>query len=68
MSEETNPINPADLHLPRDYEEDLDYRQPKPIINSTDTSDDEEKIDLVKPHLLIIPLLITLILQIHLRF
>jgi hypothetical protein len=43
MSEETNSVDPADLQLPRDYEEDLDYRQPKPIISSTDTSEDEDK-------------------------
>jgi hypothetical protein len=43
MSQETNSVNPADLHLPRDYKDDLDYRQPKPVINSTDTSDDEDK-------------------------
>jgi hypothetical protein len=43
MSEETNSINPADLQLPRDYEDDLDYRLPKPVINSTDTSDNEDK-------------------------
>jgi hypothetical protein len=43
MRKKTNPVDPAHLHLPRDYEEDFDYRQPKPIISSTDTSDDEEK-------------------------
>jgi hypothetical protein len=43
MSEETKLVNPANLHLPRDYEDNLEYRQPKPIINSTDTSDDKEK-------------------------
>jgi hypothetical protein len=43
MSEETNPVNPLDLPLPKDYEDDLDYRQPKPIISSTETSDDEDK-------------------------
>ena len=43
MSEKTNSINPADLQLPRDFEDDLDYRSPKPVINSTDTSDDEDK-------------------------
>jgi hypothetical protein len=43
MSEETKPFNPANMHLPRDYEEDFEYRQPKPIISSKDTSDDEEK-------------------------
>jgi hypothetical protein len=43
MSEETNPVNPADLYLPNDYEDDLEYRTPKPILNSTDTSEDEDK-------------------------
>ncbi len=43
MSEETNSINPADLQLPRDFEDDLDYRLPKPVINSTDTSDDKDR-------------------------
>ena len=43
MSEETNSINPADLQLPRDFEDDLDYRLPEPFINSTDTSDNEDK-------------------------
>jgi hypothetical protein len=43
MSEETITIDPADLHLPYDYEDDLRYRLPPPIITSTDTSDDEDK-------------------------
>jgi hypothetical protein len=43
MSEKTKVVNPADLHLPRDYEDDLEYRLPPPIIHSTDTSDDEDK-------------------------
>jgi hypothetical protein len=43
MSEETNPVNPLDLPLSKDYEDDLDYRQPKPIISYTETSDDEDK-------------------------
>jgi hypothetical protein len=43
MSEETITIDPADLHLPTDYEDDLRYRLPPPIITSTDTSDDEDK-------------------------
>jgi hypothetical protein len=43
MSEETNPVNPLDLPLPKDYKDDLDYRQPKPIISSTETSDNEDK-------------------------
>jgi hypothetical protein len=40
MSKETK--KPCDLHLPKDYKDDLDYRQPKPVINSTDTSDNDE--------------------------
>jgi hypothetical protein len=43
MSEETNPVNPLDLPLPKDYEDDLDNRLPKPIISSTENSDDEDK-------------------------
>jgi hypothetical protein len=43
MSEETNSVNPADLHLPRNYEDNLDYRSPKPVFDSTDTSDNEDK-------------------------
>ncbi len=39
MSEETTVIDPADLQLPTDYEDDLRYRLPPPIITSTDTSD-----------------------------
>jgi hypothetical protein len=41
MSEETKPINPVIQPLP--YKEDFDYIQPKPIISSTETSDDEDK-------------------------
>jgi hypothetical protein len=41
MSEEKKPLNPCDLFLPKDYEDDLEYRQSKPEIN-TDTSDDDE--------------------------
>jgi hypothetical protein len=43
MSEKMKPVNPANLPLPKDYEEDLDYRQHKPIISSTETSDDEDR-------------------------
>ncbi len=43
MSEETTAIDPANLHLPTDYEDDLRYRLPPHIITSTDTSDDEDK-------------------------
>jgi len=43
MSEETTAIDPADLQLPTDYEDDLRYRLPPPIITSTDTSDNEDK-------------------------
>jgi hypothetical protein len=43
MSEETTVVDPANLHLPTDYEDDLRYRLPPPIITSTDTSDDEDK-------------------------
>ena len=41
MSGEEKPIDPRDLFLPKDYENDLDYRQHQPEIN-TDTSDDDE--------------------------
>jgi hypothetical protein len=43
MSEEIKPVSPVDLPLPKDYEDDFDYRQPKPIISSTETSDDEDR-------------------------
>jgi hypothetical protein len=64
MSEEMKHPNPCDLYLPKDYEDDLDYRQPKPIISSTETSDDEER----HPHPLMFPHLTTLFLLNHLRF
>ncbi len=41
MSGEEKPLNPCDLFLPKDYEDDLQYRQTQPEIN-TDTSDDDE--------------------------
>jgi hypothetical protein len=41
MNGEGKPLNPCDLSLPKDYEDDLDYRQSQPEIN-TDTSDDDE--------------------------
>ena len=41
MSGEEKPLNPCDLFLPKDYEDDLNYRQHQPEIN-TDTSDDDE--------------------------
>jgi hypothetical protein len=41
MSEKTNLVNPANVPFPQDYKDNLDYRQPKPIISSTETSDDE---------------------------
>ena len=41
MSGEEKPLNPCDLFLPKDYENDLEYRQHQPEIN-TDTSDDED--------------------------
>ncbi len=41
MSGEEKPLNPCDLFLPKDYEDDLGYRQQQPEIN-TDTSDDDE--------------------------
>ncbi len=41
MSGEKKPLNPCDLFLPKDYEDDLEYRQSQPEIN-TDTSDDDE--------------------------
>ncbi len=41
MSGEEKPLNPRDLFLPKDYEDDLRYRETQPEIN-TDTSDDEE--------------------------
>ncbi len=40
MSREKKPLNPCDLFLPKDYEDDLQYRQTQPEIN-TDTSDDD---------------------------
>jgi hypothetical protein len=43
MSEETTAIDPADLQLPTDYEDNLRYRLPPPIIASTDTSDDKDR-------------------------
>jgi len=43
MSEKTKPVNPANLLLPTDYEGDFEYRQPSPIISSTETSDDEDR-------------------------
>ena len=43
MSEEMITIDPADLHLPIDYKDELTYRLPPPIITSTDTSDDKDK-------------------------
>ena len=41
MSGEKKPLNPCDLFLPKDYEDDLQYRQTQPEIN-TDTSDDDD--------------------------
>jgi hypothetical protein len=41
MSEEKKPLNPCDLFLPKDYEDNLEYRQSQPEIN-TDTSDDDD--------------------------
>ncbi len=41
MSGEKKPLNPCDLFLPKDYEDDLEYRQSQPEIN-TDTSDDDD--------------------------
>jgi len=41
MSGEKKPFNPCDLFLPKDYEDDLQYRQTQPEIN-TDTSDDDD--------------------------
>ncbi len=41
MSGEKKPFNPCDLFLPKDYEDDLEYRQSQPEIN-TDTSDNDE--------------------------
>ncbi len=41
MSGEKKPLNPCDLFLPKDYEDDLEYRQHQPEIN-TDTSDDDD--------------------------
>ncbi len=41
MSGEEKPLNPCDLFLPKDYEDDLQYRETQPEIN-TDTSDDHE--------------------------
>ncbi len=41
MSGEKKPLNPCDLFLPKDYEDDLQYRQSQPEIN-TDTSDDDD--------------------------
>ena len=41
MSGEEKPLNPRDLFLPNDYEDDLRYRETQPEIN-TDTSDDDE--------------------------
>ena len=42
MSGEEKPLNPCDLFLPKDYEDDLQYRQTQPEIN-TDTSDDDDR-------------------------
>jgi hypothetical protein len=41
MSGEEKPLNPCDLFLPKDYEDDLQYRQSQPEI-TTDTSDDDD--------------------------
>ena len=41
MSGEEKSLDPRDLFLPKDYENDLEYRQHQPEIN-TDTSDDED--------------------------
>jgi hypothetical protein len=41
MSGEKKPLNPCDLFLPKDYEDNLEYRQHQPEIN-TDTSDDDD--------------------------
>jgi hypothetical protein len=41
MSKGKQPLNPCDLFLPRDYEDDFEYRQSRPEIN-TDTSDNDD--------------------------
>jgi hypothetical protein len=40
-----SPANPANLPLPKDldYDNALKYRQPKPVISSSKTSNDEDK-------------------------
>ena len=43
MSEKPEFADPASFFLPNTYEDALDYRQPRSIINSTETSDDEDK-------------------------
>jgi hypothetical protein len=44
MNQKTDSPNPADLPLPKDidYDNAFNYRQPKPEINSIETSDNED--------------------------
>jgi hypothetical protein len=45
MTGKTDPANPIRVPLPKDldYHNALNYRQPKPTISSSETSDDEDK-------------------------
>ncbi len=51
MNEEMDSTHPANLLLPKDldYDNTLNYRQPKPQIDSSETSDDEENAKAAKP-------------------